>query len=328
VTKPNTLPFIKDRPFENLHRKNTDLSNAIEQIGKGAAILSVVEIGLGSILHSFQVPTSGHWLSLNQSFWLSRIVFQLRDNNKARVAPMTLSNVTACLKSLSPAGKKLTPMLAISAQGALFNLGTLLLGRNVIGASLGSVLLSTWAFVQPFAIYYVIFGNTLGRAGMKVFEKAQDIFHFSTQQAVAAVLVIMGMKALLSIVVVLLARVSSQEKVEKYRHYLFISAKKPDISRPDPGDSAVMAAFKDLFHPLFLISFVLTIVFFFWSQSSRAALIWTFVRPLAVGFILFFSFRILPLERLLAWLEKHGFNHFAEAFRIAKSAVMRERHHN
>ena len=39
-----------------------------------AIALGLIEIGLGSVLHAFYVPLRGHLLSLNQSFFLTRMV--------------------------------------------------------------------------------------------------------------------------------------------------------------------------------------------------------------------------------------------------------------
>lgn len=46
----------------------------VEILGREAAALSLVEIGLGSILHGLKMPFTGYFLSLNQGFFLSRAV--------------------------------------------------------------------------------------------------------------------------------------------------------------------------------------------------------------------------------------------------------------
>ncbi|MGZ3688544.1 MAG: hypothetical protein ACXVBW_09600, partial [Bdellovibrionota bacterium] len=135
-------------------------SDWVIEAGASAATLSAVEVGIGSFCHAFHVPLSGHLLSLNQGFLLSRAVIHAKEHGtRHRFLPSTISNVAATLKSLSPAGKKLTPMLAISAQGMLYNLGTLILGANAAGILLGSLLLSLWAFAQPVLFYALLFGK-------------------------------------------------------------------------------------------------------------------------------------------------------------------------
>lgn len=299
-------------------------SKTVDEIGKCAALLSVVEIGLGSILHSAHIPTSGHWLSVNQAFWLSRATYQLRNERDARLAPMTISNVTASLKTLSPAGKKLTPMLAISAQGGLFNLGTLLAGRGLVGTALGSVLLSVWAFIQPVAIYYLIFGGTLIEAYVKLYKKTQEVFHFSDEQALYALVAIIGGKALIAAAIAAAAYWLPQRRVDVVRDKLTGAANRVvRESRPVGSIHPARQALRDLFNPLFLVSLALTLAFFVWAESSHSQLIWAVVRPIAVGFLIFFGVRVLPAERALAALERMGFHRFAAALRVAKNSLTR-----
>jgi hypothetical protein len=123
-------------------------------LSKSCAFLALTEIGLGGFLHNFKIPFTGHFLSLNQIFILSRATMQ----SKNRSAGAEISGVVAVLKTLSPIGKKLTPMLAISMQGVLFSLGTLVFGVNVIGLIVGAILSSFWAFIQPLLLLYIFYG--------------------------------------------------------------------------------------------------------------------------------------------------------------------------
>ena len=115
--------------------------------------LTLMEIGLGSFLHSFHIPFSGHLLALNQCFILNRAVIVGR-NSASPFLAMTISNTAAILKTLSPRGKRFTPMLAISVQGLLFNLGLLLFGAHFLGRCIASMLLSLWPMVQPFGMNF------------------------------------------------------------------------------------------------------------------------------------------------------------------------------
>src|SRR5579871_4281483 len=96
--------------------------------------LASVEVTLGAILHSARIPLTGYILSLHQAFCLTRA---MRDETKI-FTPMTISTTVAILKTLSPGGKKLTPMIAIMAQGFLFNSGVLCLGNTLAGHFLGA----------------------------------------------------------------------------------------------------------------------------------------------------------------------------------------------
>ena len=150
--------------------ENAENSARIELIGKYSAALSLIEVALGSILHSFHVPFSGNLLSLNQGFLLCRASVEARDKKIGRVG-YGISNVSAVLKSLSPAGKKLGPMLSLSVQGLLFTAGEGLLGANLAGWMLGMTLLSLWTFLQPLVTFYLFFGAELFRALNYLVEK-------------------------------------------------------------------------------------------------------------------------------------------------------------
>lgn len=139
----------------------------VEILGKYGAILSLMEIGLGSLLHVFHIPFGGHFMSLNQGYLLCRLSIQ----TQVRWMPYHVSNVAAVLKSLSPAGQKLGPMLSLSMQGLLFSMGTGLFGINLVGLILGMVLLSFWAFIQPLVTYYFFFGDKLIDAADFLFKK-------------------------------------------------------------------------------------------------------------------------------------------------------------
>ncbi len=147
------------------------MQERVELVGKYAAILSLIEVALGSVLHSFRIPFSGSFLSLNQGYLLCRASVEAKAKGMKSVS-YSVSNVSAVLKSLAPAGKKLGPMLSLSAQGLLFFFGEFLLGSNLAGWMLGMALLGLWAFVQPLITYYLFFGGELFRALAYLLEKA------------------------------------------------------------------------------------------------------------------------------------------------------------
>ena len=136
-----------------LDRKpNTDLEI------KRAAQLSITEISLGSIGHAFKIPFTGQILSLNQ------LGFMLNVLNKDRLpisSTFEISSISAVLKSFSPAGQKLGPMLSIAMQGFLFWLFTFLGQASVIGQVIGAIFLALWSFTQPLISYFIIYGFDL-----------------------------------------------------------------------------------------------------------------------------------------------------------------------
>lgn len=269
-----------------------------EEIGKKAALLSIVEIGLGSFLHAFSIPFAGHFLSLNQGFILTRAAIESGD----RRAPGIISAVAALMKSLSPIGKKLTPMLAIGMQGQLYNLGLLLLGNNSLGRILGMSLLCLWGFVQPLALYLLLYGKTLVEMAEFYATELSKVFRVTPNDFISILISLVIFKIICGIVVVLLAQMLKKKKIEQYETWL-ISKHKPNEPKPE-GKSPWMMALKDLLSPAFLITWFMMLLFYYYSDHLWSANIWMVLRPVAVGYLIFLGLRIFPVERLVPWVSK------------------------
>ncbi len=292
-------------------------STNTKAIGQQAAYLSLIEIGLGSFLHGMKIPLSGQYLSLNQIAFMSRATVKLESSK----ASLQISLIAALLKSLSPAGKKLTPMLAIFAQGLLFSMGVSLFGINIIGLALAAICSSLWAFMQPVLIIYLLFGNNLLAVLDHFFIELQKIINFDLKFIWPVLISIVVIKALLALIICMLAiRMSEKD-------YLNLQAKlirKVDLKK-NPEHGPFIMAIKDLLSPLFLFSFLLTGLFYYYSHSENSKMIWGLLRPLAVGFILFYIIRVYPIERLSVLLEKWGFHGLAESYKEAIKII--KNHH-
>lgn len=269
-----------------------------EDIGKKAAYLSIVEIGLGSILHAFSIPFAGHLLSLNQGFILTRAAMESGD----RRAPGIISTVAALLKSLSPAGKKLTPMLAIGMQGQLYNLGLLLLGNNGFGRVLGMSLLCLWGFLQPLALYFILYGKSLVEMAEYYATELSKVFQTTEDEFISILISVILFKLICGAVVVILAQILKKKKVEQYENWL-MSKHRPQEPVAE-GKSPWVMALKDLLSPGFLITWFMMILFYFYSDHIWAADIWIILRPVAVGYLVFLGLRIFPVERIVPWVSQ------------------------
>lgn len=269
-------------------------------MGVNGALLSAIEVGLGSVLHGLKIPFSGQFLSLNQGFILARTSLVGRKFPHHHFLPAGVSNVSALLKSLSPAGKKLTPMLAISAQGLLFNLGTLCFGVNPLGLAVGMTLLCLWAYLQPVLIYLILYGRTLIDMAAYFLDKLNRVFSISPESLLWVLGAVILTKILLGLMIVALAYRLPEEVVSRYiQKLLSIRSKRP--RKPDPPKANLyqkgLLAIQDLLNPLFVFSLVLTGLFFYFSHSSYSQAIWGMLRPLGVGFLLFFFIRVFPVEK-------------------------------
>lgn len=302
-------------------------SRDLDIAGQDGALLAVIEVGLGSLMYTLRVPMTGHLLSLNQGFFLSRSLYKTGN----RKVPILISNISAILKSLSPSGKKLNPMIAISVQGFMYGFGTALLGVNVAGAALGSALMSLFAFAQPIAKYWLLFGSQIVDVARFFLARFHDVFEFTAPIGEDEILAFVGWvilaKFVIAILLAILARYLPESWFQKYQTALLSRARARAKSRAKrvlnqtdvPTSLAEKAglAVKDLLHPLFVFSLALTLAFFLFSQASWQATAGALLRPLALGFVLFFILRVFPLEKLTDRLDRSQYKGFSKALRTA-----------
>lgn len=301
-------------------------TNKIEMLGYYGATLSLIEIGLGSVLHAFKVPLSGVLLSLNQGFILSRAAILSDGISQNLWMPYSISNVSAVLKSLSPAGKKLGPMLSLSMQGLLFNIGVIIFGVNPIGICVGMALLSVWTFVQPLVTYYLFFGEKLFTAAEYLYEKTLPYHGMKKELLLWIFISLVVTKMLVAIMLGVLAWKTKGDSIygKNYEQGLIKIAREKganiDANNPSQKNAAWLAL-KDLVRPLFLISIGMTALFLYFSQHDYAQIAWYLMRPIAIGFIFFYFSRTLTLDRWLINLENGKFRSFSLGCQTALAKI-------
>jgi hypothetical protein len=284
------------------------------EIGKNAALLSLIEIGLGSLLHGMKIPLSGHFLSLNQGLILTRATLISGERRDAAI----ISTTAALLKSLSPAGKKLTPMLAIAMQGQLYYLGLIVFGTNLLGRLVGMALLCLWGFIQPLAVYYLLYGEALITVVDSLMKDWRHWLPLSWSGLLWLTLGVVTLKILLGFLVVVIAHRLTDAQLEK----LELWARKQKPSSTKAALSPVKGALKDMGTPLFVFSWLITLVFYFMANSQHSVSVWILLRPLAVGFILFYLARRIPIS----WVEtklKSRFPVLSETLREALAWIQK-----
>jgi hypothetical protein len=253
---------------------------------KRAAQLSIAEIGIGSIGHGFKIPLTGQLLSLNQ---LGFLLNALNRDKLLKASVFEISGITSVLKSFSPAGQKLGPMLSIAMQGFLFWLGTTLLGVNIFGQLLGAALLALWAFVQPLITLFIIYGFDLVKVSEFYLQKISADYSFIAMALAYALITVLVIKMLLAIGMVFLSY-SFKKNISvlgenKVSDYMLTQVTLQSSTSP------LKAALRDLTKPLFLLSFILMLVFIWQFNGSTSQKIWMSLRPLAIAFILFYILR-------------------------------------
>ncbi len=264
-----------------------------ERIPVLAAIIASIEIFAGSLLHGLKVPFGGNFLSLVQAAFLTLASRSASSRLDAVKLPFYISSISSCLKSLSPAGNKLGPMLSIWMQGVLFSGGVGLFGKNPVGTAVGGALLSLWAFVQPFLTLYLFFGDTLFEAGSFYLDKMQAKLGVGSEELIFVLTTVVAVKALLSVLICGVFVPLFEQRILRYSFKSFAKHKKEIyekiVGRQKSSDhkSIFLLAVKDMLQPFVLFSFFLGIVFLVFSTSSYAKMIWLSLRPLAIAYLFF-----------------------------------------
>lgn len=247
--------------------------------------LSIIEVFLGSILHGLQIPFAGHFLSVNQGLFL--YINNDEANSKFQSAKMSfeISMIVAIMKSFSPAGRRLGPMISISAQGFLYAIGTLILGRNFMGQVLSIALLSIWSFIQPLVTFFLIYGSDL----IKALSYYQEKLNLPKTGFLYIVLWAYLLKVILAILCLFLLKIKGTELFFRYEKFL-TSIKlipKKDSQKLHPLKGAI----KDTLRPSLLLSYFLMGTFFYFHQKDFAITLWLILRSLSIAFVLFFCLR-------------------------------------
>ena len=260
------------------------------------ALLSLAEVGLGSIVHSFHIPLGGHLLSLNQAMLLSRSVIE--DPSVARLGAAQsvnrISTTGALIKSLSPAGKVLTPMLALTVQGFLFSMGILVVGTGILGLMVGSMLLALWAIFQPIILGFLVYGKSIFQAALWAWEKLATSLGIDPRFGFWIFGGLILLKLVLACVAVQLSRMQVGRTVSEAlgRKGRFVFLKRMESLDPTNRGHPVLGALKDLCSPIFLFSFVLTSAFIWVSRTeTHVEVLWAILRPLAIAFVVFYLLR-------------------------------------
>lgn len=284
-------------------------NNRPEVIGLWAGTLAATEVGLGSAMHALHLPLAGTMLSLNQAAFLTRAVRSEQQDPAARSLAFEISAVTAILKSFAPVGKRLTPMLAITAQGALFTTSIYIFGANLLGVVMGSILLATWGVLQPVALAGVMFWALSGRdqetiikAWSKLTAELPFINIDNIGIAVAFFLFVKcAVAATISVASWKLPNNTKTNWFKRWVHQLSASAThQPLTLQASEGSSPLIQALRDLRQPIVILSVGLLVSLALLVESNLVAAFWIGLRALGVAYITYVLLRVLPWDSLLS----------------------------
>lgn len=295
--------------------------NRAEVVGLWAGTLAATEVGLGSVLHGLHIPLAGTMLSLNQAAFLTRATRQESDCKTVRTLPFEISSITAVLKSFSPIGKKLTPMLAITTQGALFTAAIYLCGANLFGAMIGSALLATWGIVQPVALGSFMFWALSETDQTKIISSWQkmtaEVPFLNSENIVIAISVFLMLKCSLALVIAAATwKIGPEEKSSWFASWvgrltLAAAAKgplpvtttsklSPTVSRNQKSENPLLQALGDLKNPLVLLSLVLLAGLALLVESTLVDTFWMTMRAVGAAYVTYVVLRWLPWDGFLS----------------------------
>lgn len=267
---------------------------------KRAAQLSITEICIGSIGHALKIPLTGQVLSLNQLAYLLNAV---NKDKLPKSSVFEISGIAAILKSFSPAGQKLGPMLSIAMQGFLFWICVSVVGLNILGQIAGAILLSLWAFAQPIITLFMIYGFDLIKLVDFYILKLNRDYSFIASSLVYGLTLLIVLKLTIAVVFVIYS-ISKKKEISiigENKISAFVMQQIPNGPNAHPFKSAL----KDLFKPLFLFSFILMLIFVWQIEGSTSQKIWFSLRPLAIAFSLFYLLRSSWVtEKMIAFSKK------------------------
>jgi hypothetical protein len=259
------------------------------KIVEKAISLSIVEVGLGSIVHALKVPIGGHLLSLNQGLFLIRSNDQADNRKFAFKLPFEISMIVAMMKSLSPAGRKFGPMMSIGMQGLLFGIGNFIGANSLLGHILGMCLLSVWAFIQPLISYWLIYGQDIIKAIDYLVLKLNKYVPVTTESLLEILMLLIFLKALVASLLALVAKYIPEKYLLFYDQAL-LNLNDKKIKRKK-SNNEIIGALKDMFNPLFILSTIMMFSFFFVTEEKWVIIFWKALRVFAIAFLIFYLSR-------------------------------------
>ena len=136
------------------------------------------EIVLGSFLHNLHVPFSSISLTSIGIILLVSVSYQWPEKGLIWRSGL----ICALMKAVSPSAVIFGPMIAILSEALLLELSVRLIGKNMLGFVVGSLLAMSWNFFQKIANYLFFYGLNIVDlyASLVKFAEKQLQMHFST----------------------------------------------------------------------------------------------------------------------------------------------------
>ncbi len=284
------------------------------RIGVFGAASGGFEVSVGSALHGGRVPMRGLFLSGLQSVVMTYAAHRLGQRGRVVWVPF----ISAGLKSLSPAGGRLGPMLAITMQGLLYGGAVTVLGWNAIAVMVGGFLVTAWAAAQGLVLQYLLFGGELLRAYDTVIRWVVERFNISPPGIVVLMTFWCALWGTVGAAVTFLAWRRRETIPAKLRSLLDRGSQHLRFNHPSPTwRHATMGGLRDLTRPFFWVPLLIVTAVIVVSGSPLESAFWVIARAVTIGVVIFSIVRVFSPQKFIDGLRGRGHWGPALAFRRA-----------
>lgn len=281
-----------------------------EQITLYATIAGFSEITVGSTLHGLHVPLKGHLLNIMQTFLMIQFAKELKGRGL-----LLITAVAAGLKSFSPTGSKLKPMLYILVQGSLFTLPIFLLGVNIISIMIGSLLLGVATIYLSLLLNFIIYGSAYLNGIENILKLSLGFMNIDHLSFWTLIFFVAIAKSILMISIAIPAYYLDFSKIVntiKYKIFNSTSTKTLQPIKVATWSESVSGGFKDLILKKFVIPFIFTsMVIFFFTHLNLEQFSFIIIRALVISWFGFVLARRINFQFLADYLTRHGLSHWA-----------------
>lgn len=156
-------------------------------------IWAASEIVLGSFLHNLRVPFSGNILTGIGIIILISISYKWTEKGLFWRAGL----ICALMKTMSPSAVIFGPMIAIFTESLLMEFSARVIGRNLAGYIMGSMMAMSWNLVQKIVNYIIFYGSNIIEVYSSLLKFAQKQLDIRTEIVWLPIIVLLIVYALL-----------------------------------------------------------------------------------------------------------------------------------
>lgn len=238
-------------------------------------IWAASEIVLGSFLHNLKVPFSGNILTAIGIVILISISYIWRERGLFWRAGL----ICAIMKTMSPSAVIFGPMIAIFAESVLLELSSRLLGRNMIGYSVGAMLAMSWNLFHKIASYIIYYGSNIIDVYTNLLKMAQKQLNINTDIVWLPIIVLLVGYVIFGLFAAVIGIRVGRRMLDQPPATVVISRKEPVDGIQKPSNEFAYSAWWLLINIVLIITSFLLLSFAAWYIWAPAitvtAVIWS-----------------------------------------------------